>query len=146
MRDQDVGEVEGVTTRPNGLQIGRVRGPLGVSGAVYESRPNVTVDIASICLKSGNAVVLRSGSDAHETSSMLAAIAVRAAEAAGATPRDIPKIAVSIRDDETRKFVNDAWPDMFPDEDDRPARHTQAVNINPRYHVQIEFTAVLDGA
>ena len=78
-----IGEVEGMTTRPNGLQIGRVRVPLGVIGAVYESRPNVTVDIASICLKSGNAVVLRSGSDAHETSSVLAAIAVREAAAAG---------------------------------------------------------------
>ncbi|MCH8917005.1 MAG: RidA family protein [Proteobacteria bacterium] len=67
-------------------------------------------------------------------------------EAAGGTTGDIAKMSVSIRDDETRKFVNDAWLDMFPDEDDRPARHTQAVNINPRYHVQIEFTAVLDGA
>ena len=67
-------------------------------------------------------------------------------EAAGGTTDDIAKMSVSIRDDETRKYVNDAWLDMFPNEDDRPARHTQSVNINPRYHVQIEFTAVLDGA
>ena len=66
--------------------------------------------------------------------------------AGGGNSGDIATVAVSIRDDETRKVVNDAWLDMFPDEDDRPARHTQAVNINPRYHVQIEFTAVLDGA
>ena len=78
-----VGEVIDMVTRPNGLQVGRVRVPLGVIGAVYESRPNVTVDIATICLKSGNAVVLRSGSDAHATSSLLAGIVARAAEAAG---------------------------------------------------------------
>ena len=65
------------------------------------------------------------------------------AEAGGGTD-DIAKMAVSLRDDEARKFINDAWLDMFPDEDNRPARHTQSVNINPRYHVQIEFTAVLD--
>ncbi|MSP22134.1 MAG: glutamate-5-semialdehyde dehydrogenase [Dehalococcoidia bacterium] len=78
-----VGEVIDMATRPNGLQIGRIRVPLGVIGVVYESRPNVTVDIAAICLKSGNAVVLRSGSDAHGTSSVLAGIVARAAEASG---------------------------------------------------------------
>ena len=82
-----VGETIEMATRPNGLQIGRIRVPLGVIGAVYESRPNVTVDIAAICLKSGNAVVLRSGSDAHATSSVLAGIVARAAEASG-IPRD----------------------------------------------------------
>ena len=65
-------------------------------------------------------------------------------EAAGGTIDDIAKMSVSLRDDETRKYVNDAWLDMFPEENNRPARHTQSANINPRYHVQIEFTAVLD--
>ena len=78
-----LGRVEEMTTRPNGLQIGRVRVALGVIGAVYESRPNVTVDIAVLCLKSGNGVVLRSGSDAHATSSVLAEIVAREAEATG---------------------------------------------------------------
>ncbi|MEZ4502509.1 MAG: glutamate-5-semialdehyde dehydrogenase [Dehalococcoidia bacterium] len=78
-----VGVVEEMRTRPNGLQIGRIRVPLGVIGAVYESRPNVTVDIAAICLKSGNAVVLRSGSDAHASSAVLAGIVTREAEAGG---------------------------------------------------------------
>ena len=67
-------------------------------------------------------------------------------EAAGGTTDDIAKMSVSLRDAGTRKFINDAWLDMFPDEDNRPARHTQNAEINPRYHVQIEFTAVLDGA
>ena len=56
-----VGEVTGMWRRPNGLQVGRMRIPLGVIGIVYESRPNVTADAAGLCLKSGNAVVLRGG-------------------------------------------------------------------------------------
>lgn len=78
-----VGEIIEAKTLPNGLQIGKVRVPLGVLGAIYESRPNVTVDIAVIALKSGNGVVLRSGTDAHESSAVLAAIVSREAEAAG---------------------------------------------------------------
>ena len=78
-----VGQMEDVRIRPNGMQVGRMRVPLGVIGAVYESRPNVTVDIAALCLKSGNAVVLRSGSDAHASSRALAGVVQDAAEAAG---------------------------------------------------------------
>ena len=70
-----VGQMEDVRARPNGMQVGRMRVPLGVIGAVYESRPNVTVDMAALCLKSGNAVVLRSGTDAHASSQALARIA-----------------------------------------------------------------------
>jgi glutamate-5-semialdehyde dehydrogenase len=81
--EDPIGHIEEMRTRPNGLQIGRMRVPLGVIGAVYESRPNVTVDIAALCLKSGNATVLRSGSDAHATSSVLADIVMRSIEAAG---------------------------------------------------------------
>ena len=78
-----VGVIEEMSTRPNGLQIGRIRVPLGVVAAIYESRPNVTVDIAAVCLKSGNGVVLRSGTDAHATSAVFAAIIQREATAAG---------------------------------------------------------------
>ncbi len=59
-----VGEVTGIWIRPNGLQVGRRRIPLGVIGFIYESRPNVTVDAAGLCLKSGNAVILKGGSEA----------------------------------------------------------------------------------
>jgi len=58
-----VGEIFGMRTMPNGLQIGKKRVPIGVIAAIYESRPNVTVDIASLCLKSGNAVILRGGKE-----------------------------------------------------------------------------------
>lgn len=69
-----VGEVTGMWRRPNGLQVGRVRIPLGVIGIVYESRPNVTADAAGLCLKSGNAVVLRGGSEAIHSNTAIGAI------------------------------------------------------------------------
>jgi len=78
-----VGVLEDAKTLPNGLEIAKTRVPLGVLGAIYESRPNVTVDIAVIALKSGNGVILRSGTDAHASSSVLAEIVARDAEAAG---------------------------------------------------------------
>ncbi|MGA9604029.1 MAG: glutamate-5-semialdehyde dehydrogenase [Methyloceanibacter sp.] len=67
-----VGQVIASWTRPNGLEISRVRVPLGVIGIVYESRPNVTADAAALCLKSGNAVILRSGSESFLTSLVIA--------------------------------------------------------------------------
>ena len=67
-----VNEVLEEWTRPNGLLIRKVRVPLGVVGIVYESRPNVTVDAAVLCLKTGNAVVLRGGKEASQAISILA--------------------------------------------------------------------------
>jgi len=67
-----VGEVTDVRPQPSGLRIGRMRVPLGVIGIVYESRPNVTVDAASLCLKSGNATILRGGSEAFDSNRLLA--------------------------------------------------------------------------
>ena len=65
--EDPVGSVEGMSVRPNGLKVGRVRIPLGVIGFIYESRPNVTVDAAALCLKAGNAVILKGGSEALES-------------------------------------------------------------------------------
>ncbi|MDP7576248.1 MAG: glutamate-5-semialdehyde dehydrogenase, partial [Pseudomonadales bacterium] len=59
-----VGEIDDMSYRPSGIQVGRMRVPLGVIGVIYESRPNVTIDAASLCLKSGNATILRGGSEA----------------------------------------------------------------------------------
>ena len=78
-----VGEVIDGKTLANGLQLRRVRVPLGVIAVVYEARPNVTIDAAALCLKSGNAVVLRGSSSALHSNSVLAAIASRAAADAG---------------------------------------------------------------
>ncbi len=86
-----VGRVESTVVRPNGLQVGRMRIPLGVIGIIYESRPNVTVDAAALCVKSGNAVILRGGSEAIEANRALAE-ELRAA----ATDTDVPEDAVAI--------------------------------------------------
>lgn len=78
-----VGQVTSMWTRPNGLQIGRVRVPLGVIGIIYEARPNVTVDAAGLCLKTGNAIILRGGSEAFHSNQALSQIISRAAVAVG---------------------------------------------------------------
>ena len=78
-----VGDVFDMRTLPNGLQLGRKRVPLGVIGAIYESRPNVTVDISSLCLKSGNAIILRGGKEAINSSSILARVVKEASVRAG---------------------------------------------------------------
>ncbi|MDY6950078.1 MAG: glutamate-5-semialdehyde dehydrogenase [Thermodesulfobacteriota bacterium] len=69
-----VGRVTGMWLRPNGLQVGRVRIPLGVIGMIYEARPNATIDAAGLCLKAGNAVILRGGSEALHSNAILARI------------------------------------------------------------------------
>ena len=82
-----VGKVESTVVRPNGLQVGRMRIPLGVIGIIYESRPNVTVDAAALCVKAGNAVILRGGSEAIEANRALA-VELRAAAAETGVPED----------------------------------------------------------
>jgi len=78
-----VGEVLEETTRPNGLRLRKVRVPIGVIGIIYESRPNVTVDCAVLCLKSGNAAILRGGKESFHTNTALAALITQALESAG---------------------------------------------------------------
>ena len=72
--EDPVGEVIGIKKRPNGLEVGKIRVPLGVIGIIYEARPNVTVDVAGLCLKAGNAVLLRGGSEAFKSNQVLTKI------------------------------------------------------------------------
>jgi glutamate-5-semialdehyde dehydrogenase len=81
-----VGETVKVWRRPNGIEISRVRVPLGVVGFIYESRPNVTADAAGLCIKSGNAVILRGGSEAIESNAIIAGVLARGIEKAGVPP------------------------------------------------------------
>jgi glutamate-5-semialdehyde dehydrogenase len=92
-----VGETVEVWRRPNGIEIARVRVPLGVIGFIYESRPNVTADAAGLCVKSGNAVLLRGGSEAIESNSLIAAVLSKALEKAGAPPDAIQFVEVTDR-------------------------------------------------
>jgi len=93
-----VGEVTGMWKRPNGLVVGRVRIPLGVIGFIYESRPNVTVDAASLCLKAGNAVILKGGSEAIQSNLILGQILREALEETGLPPAAIQVIPTTERD------------------------------------------------
>jgi glutamate-5-semialdehyde dehydrogenase len=86
-----VGEVSDMTYRPSGIQLGRMRVPLGVVGIIYESRPNVTADAAALCLKSGNATILRGGSEAIHSNQAIAACIRRGLEQAG-----LPDTAVQV--------------------------------------------------
>src|SRR4030095_7400949 len=81
-----VGTVVESWRRPNGIEISRVRVPLGVIGFIYEARPNVTADAGGLCVKSGNAVVLRGGSEAIESTTAIAAVLAKALEKVGAPP------------------------------------------------------------
>jgi len=96
-----VGEVESMWTRPNGLRIGRTRVPLGVVGIIYEARPNVTVDAAGLCVKTGNAVVLRGGSEAIHSNTAIANIIAEAA-----TREGLPDGAINLIETTDRDAVN----------------------------------------
>ena len=93
-----VGEIIEMRTMPNGLQVGRRRVPLGVVGVIYESRPNVTVDISTLCLKSGNAVILRGGSDTINSNTTLADVIREAVADAGAPENSVQLIESTDRE------------------------------------------------
>lgn len=97
-----VGNVIDGKTLPNGLHITKIRVPLGVIGIIYEARPNVTADAAGLCLKSGNAVILKGGSEAMESNKIVAAILAQAAEGAG-----IPSGSIQFIDTSDRQAVQD---------------------------------------
>lgn len=86
-----VGEISDMTYRPSGIQVGKMRVPLGVIGIIYESRPNVTVEAASLCLKSGNATILRGGSEAINSNQAIAQCLMR-----GLTEAGLPETAVQV--------------------------------------------------
>ena len=97
-----VGNVIDGKTLPNGLHITKIRVPLGVIGIIYEARPNVTADAAGLCMKSGNAVILKGGSEAMESNKTVAAILAQAAEGAG-----IPAGSIQFIDTSDRQAVQD---------------------------------------
>jgi len=92
-----VGETIARWRRPNGLEISQVRVPLGVVGVIYESRPNVTADAAGLCLKSGNAVILKGGSEAFATNTAIAACLADGSAAAGLPPAAVQLIPTTDR-------------------------------------------------
>ena len=105
--DDPVGQVIAEWQRPNGLKIARVRVPLGVIGIIYESRPNVTADAAALCLKSGNAAILRGGSESARSSAAIHACLARAL-----TKHNLPETAVQMVPTQDREAVGIMLRDM----------------------------------
>ena len=99
-----IGEVMDGFTRPNGLRITKVRVPLGVIGIIYESRPNVTVDAAALCLKTGNAVILKGGKEAINSNVCLGAIMREAIESAG-LPADVIQVVENTSRETTTEIM-----------------------------------------
>ncbi len=97
-----IGEITDMNYRPSGIQVGHMRVPLGVVGIIYESRPNVTADAAGLCLKSGNATVLRGGSEAIHSNQAIAACIHDGLEQAG-----LPKTAVQVIETTDREAVGE---------------------------------------
>ena len=108
-----VGAMGPTWIRPNGLQIARMRIPLGVIGIIYESRPNVTVDAAGLCLKAGNAVILRGGSEAFHSNQALAAIIERALEDSGLPNKAVQVVPVREREAVYALLNQDAFIDLI---------------------------------
>ncbi|WP_227664598.1 glutamate-5-semialdehyde dehydrogenase [Marinobacter litoralis] len=97
-----VGEITDMNYRPSGIQVGKMRVPLGVIGIIYESRPNVTIEAASLCLKSGNATILRGGSEAIHSNQAVAACIAQGLAAAG-----LPESAVQVVETTDRDAVGE---------------------------------------
>jgi glutamate-5-semialdehyde dehydrogenase len=93
-----VGEIDEMVKRPNGLMVGRMRIPLGVIGMIYESRPNVTVDAAALCLKAGNAILLRGGSEAINSNLALAKVLQDALASENINPAAIQVVPITDRE------------------------------------------------
>jgi len=92
-----VGSISDMNTMPSGIQVGRMRVPLGVIGIIYESRPNVTVEAASLCLKAGNATILRGGSEALASNAAIAACITRGLESSGLPAAAVQVVATADR-------------------------------------------------
>lgn len=100
MLEDPIGSADGSTVRPNGMRITKIRVPLGTIGIIFESRPNVTVDAAALCLKTGNTVILRGGKEAYNSNKCLCEIMREAIEKSG-----LPADAVQFVDDTTREVT-----------------------------------------
>jgi glutamate-5-semialdehyde dehydrogenase len=108
-----VGEIGDLRYRPSGIQVGMMRVPLGVVGIIYESRPNVTADAAGLCLKAGNATILRGGSEALRSNHAIAACVHEGLRAAGLPENGVQVVATPDREAVSRLVAMDAYVDVI---------------------------------
>ena len=108
-----IGEIRSLRTRPNGLRVGKMRIPLGVVAMVYESRPNVTAEAGGLCVKSGNAVILRGGKDARHSNQAIAACFARALAATGLDPDAVQVVPTTDRAFLLELLKAEEWVDVL---------------------------------
>ena len=154
MLPDPVGAIEGLSYRPSGIQVGQMRVPLGVIGIIYESRPNVTIDAAGLCIKSGNAAILRGGSEAIHSNRALAAIVRAGLEAAGLPADAVQVVGTTDRAVVGAMLVATQWIDVIvprggkslTERVARDARVPVILHLDGICHVYIDDQAELDMA
>jgi glutamate-5-semialdehyde dehydrogenase len=108
-----IGEITDLRPRPSGIQVGKMRVPLGVVGIIYESRPNVTIDAAGLCIKSGNATILRGGSEAIHSNRALAELVREGLEEAGLPADAVQLVATTDREAVGSLITSPQWVDVI---------------------------------
>lgn len=149
-----VGEVDGLRTRPSGIQVGQMRVPLGVIGIIFESRPNVTVEAASLCLKSGNACILRGGSEARASNAALSECLQAGLADAGLAAGSVQVVATTdraavgelIRSPEFVDVIIPRGGKSLIERISREARVPVIKHLDGVCHVYVDATADLDQA
>ncbi|MBB3189358.1 glutamate-5-semialdehyde dehydrogenase [Halomonas cerina] len=149
-----VGEIDGLRSRPSGIQVGQMRVPLGVIGIIYESRPNVTLEAASLCLKSGNACILRGGSEARDSNAAIAECLYAGLEAAGLPAGAVQVVATTDRAAVGRLIAMPEYVDVIIprggksliERITREARVPVIKHLDGVCHVYVDATADLDKA
>ncbi|MFM1897118.1 MAG: hypothetical protein RLZZ385_2192 [Pseudomonadota bacterium] len=152
--DDPVGEITDLKFRPSGIQVGRMRVPLGVIGIIYESRPNVTCEAASLCLKSGNAVILRGGSEALQSNQAIAACIAAGLAAAGLDPAVVQVVDTTDREAVGKLITMPEYVDVIVprggkgliERISRDARVPVIKHLDGNCHVYIDDPADLDMA
>ncbi|MGQ4880277.1 glutamate-5-semialdehyde dehydrogenase [Billgrantia sp. LNSP4103-1] len=149
-----VGEIDGLHSRPSGIQVGQMRVPLGVIGIIYESRPNVTLEAASLCLKSGNASILRGGSEACQSNAAIAACIREGLLEAGLPEKAVQVVATTDRAAVGRLISMPEYVDVIIprggksliERISREARVPVIKHLDGVCHVYVDATADLDKA
>ena len=149
-----VGEITDMRFRPSGIQVGKMRVPLGVVGIIYESRPNVTCEAASLCLKSGNAVILRGGSEAIHSNQAIASCIAEGLRAADMTEHAVQVVATTDREAVGRLITMPAFVDVIVprggkslvERISKEARVPVIKHLDGNCHVYIDDRADLDKA
>jgi glutamate-5-semialdehyde dehydrogenase len=149
-----VGEITDMRFRPSGIQVGKMRVPLGVVGIIYESRPNVTCEAASLCLKSGNAVILRGGSEAIHSNQAIASCIAEGLRAAGITEYAVQVVATTDREAVGRLITMPTYVDVIVprggkslvERISKEARVPVIKHLDGNCHVYVDDRADLDKA